>query len=497
MPFPHLTFQLIRQVVGSSYEYAIIDLMRVIIVATPAGSALGRLAPTLATLAAQGAQLEAHAPLSAELGREAIPHTTLEGAALDAAIRSLAPNDLLVAPLTGSGHAGSASGDLGEPLVAVVRALGAGARSPILLIDPVDAGDLIGALSLATGGRPISGETRGRLRQHAAFAVAAALAPVVRGGEQLPERELILLERMRNFAHGENPHQRAAAYRRHEEHEAGLLGAQVAQGLEPTLNDLLDLEAGARLVADLPIPSAALIRHTDPIGVATAETALGALRRALETDSAATSGAIAALNTPIDQATAAELASGSYEAVVAPGVANESAASTLATRKDLRVLIYTSAHPTTLDIIGLGSAVLLQTPDHGAIERAELRVVTERRPTLEELTDLLFAWRVVRHVRSNAIVVARNAATLGIGAAQVNRRVAVEIALQRAGDRARGAVLASDAYFPFAEGISAAAAAGITAVVQPGGSRRDAAAIEIANRNGMAMVFTGRRHYRR
>jgi phosphoribosylaminoimidazolecarboxamide formyltransferase/IMP cyclohydrolase len=141
--------------------------------------------------------------------------------------------------------------------------------------------------------------------------------------------------------------------------------------------------------------------------------------------------------------------------------------------------------------------VLLQTPDHGAIERAELRVVTERRPTLEELTDLLFAWRTVRHVRSNAIVVARGAATLGIGAAQVNRRVAVEIALQRAGDRARGAVLASDAYFPFAEGISAAAAAGITAVVQPGGSRRDAAAIEIANRNGMAMVFTGRRHYRR
>ena len=485
--------QLIRQGVGSLDEYAIIAPMRVLVVATPAAPAITRLAPTLATLLAHGAEIHAHEPLGTELTREGIPHTPLIAAALDATIRSLTAADLLIAPL--------GPGDVREPLAAVARALSLGANTPLILVDPVDAGDLIGALSLARGGSEAGGEVGGaareRLTQHAAFAVAAALAPTARGGDQLPEREIILLERVRNFAHGENPHQHAAAYRRSDQPTAGPLSAQLVQGAEPTLNDLLDLDAGARLVADLPIPSAALIRHTDPIGVATAETPLGALRRALETDSVATSGAIIALNTPIDQAAAAEIANGSYEAVIAPGVADETAASTLATRKDLRVLIYSAANPTTLDIIGLSSAVLLQTPDHGAIERAELRVVTERRPTLEELTDLLFAWRTVRHVRSNAIVVARGAATLGIGAAQVNRRVAVEIALQRAGDRARGAVLASDAYFPFAEGISAAAAAGITAVVQPGGSRRDAAAIEIANRNGMAMVFTGRRHYRR
>jgi len=485
--------QLIRQGVGSLDEYAIIAPMRVLVVATPAAPAVTRLAPTLATLLAHGAEIHAHDPLSAELAREGIPHTPLNATALDATIRGLTAADLLIAPL--------GPGDVREPLAAVARALSLGANTPLILVDPADAGDLIGALSLARGGGEadgvVGGAARDRLTQHAAFAVAAALAPTARGGDQLPEREIILLERVRNFAHGENPHQQAAAYRRSDQQTAGPLSAQLVQGAEPTLNDLLDLDAGARLVADLPIPSAALIRHTDPIGVATAETPLGALRRALETDSVATSGAIIALNTPIDQAAAAEIANGSYEAVVAPGVADETAASTLATRKDLRVLIYSAAHPTTLDIIGLSSAVLLQTPDHGAIERAELRVVTERRPTLEELTDLLFAWRTVRHVRSNAIVVARGAATLGIGAAQVNRRVAVEIALQRAGDRARGAVLASDAYFPFAEGISSAAAAGITAVVQPGGSRRDAAAIEIANRNGMAMVFTGRRHYRR
>jgi len=485
--------QLIRQGVGSLDEYAIIAPMRVLLVATPAAPAITRLAPTLATLLAHGAEIHAHEPLGTELTREGIPHTPLNPAALDATLRGLTAADLLIAPL--------GPGDVREPLAAVARALSLGVNAPLILVDPADAGDLIGALSLARGGREavrvVGGATRDRLAQHAAFAVAAALAPAARGSDQLPEREIILLERVRNFAHGENPHQRAAAYRRSDQPTAGPLSAQLVQGAEPTLNDLLDLDAGARLVADLPIPSAALIRHTDPIGVATAETPLGALRRALETDSVATSGAIIALNTPIDQAAAAEIANGSYEAVVAPGVADETAASTLATRKDLRVLIYSAANPATLDIIGLSSAVLLQTPDHGAIERAELRVVTERRPTLEELTDLLFAWRTVRHVRSNAIVVARGAATLGIGAAQVNRRVAVEIALQRAGDRARGAVLASDAYFPFAEGISAAAAAGITAVVQPGGSRRDAAAIEIANRNGMAMVFTGRRHYRR
>ena len=485
--------QLIRQGVGSLDEYAIIAPMRVLVVATPAAPAITRLAPTLATLLAHGAEIHAHEPLGTELTREGIPHTPLNPAALDATLRGLTAADLLIAPLGPS--------DVREPLAAVARALSLGANTPLILVDPADAGDLIGALSLARGGgeagRAVGGAARERLTQHAAFAVAAALTPAARGSDQLPEREIILLERVRNFAHGENPHQQAAAYRRSDQQTAGPLSAQLVQGAEPTLNDLLDLDAGARLVADLPIPSAALIRHTDPIGVATAETLLGALRRALETDSVATSGAIIALNTPIDQAAAAEIANGSYEAVVAPGVADETAASTLATRKDLRVLIYSAAHPTTLDIIGISSAVLLQTPDHGAIERAELRVVTERRPTLEELTDLLFAWRTVRHVRSNAIVVARGAATLGIGAAQVNRRVAVEIALQRAGDRARGAVLASDAYFPFAEGISAAAAAGITAVVQPGGSRRDAAAIEIANRNGMAMVFTGRRHYRR
>jgi len=460
--------------------------MRVLLVASPAHPTVARFTPTLATLAAQGCAVEACLPLSPELTREGIPHVALGDAELDAALRQLTDGDLLIAPLAGAAALG-----------AVAYVIGRGAGAPLVLVDANDAGDLVGSLAMARDGGTVGTTVRERLIQSAAFALASVLAPVARGNDEFPERQLLLLERVRTFQHGENAHQRAAAYQYASRNHAGVLGAQLVQGSEPTLNDVLDLDAGARLVADLPIPSAALIRHTDPIGVATAETPLGALKRALETDHAASSGAIVALNTPIDRAVAVEIAGGSYEAVVAPGVADESAASALAARPDLRVLLYEPEHPQTPELIGLGDALLMQTADHGAIERSELRVVTERRPTLEELTDALFAWRVVRHVRSNAIVIARNATTLGIGAAQVNRRIAVDIALQRAADRARGAVMASDAYFPFAEGIAAAAAAGVTAVVQPGGSRRDTAAIEIANRNGMAMVFTGRRHYRR
>ena len=460
--------------------------MRVLLVASPAHPSTARFTPVLATLEARGWTVEASLPISAELTRDGIGHVALGEAEIDAARRCLSSSDLLIAPLSSP-----------DALAAVAQAIGLGARGPLLLVDPNDAGDLVGSLAMAGEGGAVDPSMRERLIQSAAFALASLLAPAARGNEEFPERQLLLLERVRTFQHGENPHQRAAAYQHASRNRSGVLGARLLQGSEPTLNDVIDIDAGARLVADLPIPSATLIRHTDPIGAATAETPLGALKRALETDHAAASGAIVAINTPIDRAVAAEIASGSYEAVVAPGVADESAASALAARPELRVVLYEPEHPQTPELIGLGDALLMQTADHGAIERSELRVVTERRPTLEELTDALFAWRVVRHVRSNAIVIARNASTLGIGAAQVNRRVAVEIALQRAGDRARGAVMASDAYFPFAEGIAAAAAAGVTAVVQPGGSRRDTAAIEIANRSGMAMVFTGRRHYRR
>jgi len=460
--------------------------MRVLVFISPESPALVGLTPILATLAARGATIEA-GTAAPHLRAEQIPVTEHAGAAaLDQAAASLVSDDLLIAPV--GGEASPAS------IVAITRAVLADERGPLILVDPSAIGDVLTDL----GAPGNLSRLRSELRRAAALSIAAHVAPLARDSESaMPARDVIVLERIRTFGHGENQHQAAAAYRRVDGTEEGIMGARILQGQEPSLNDLLDLDAGARLVADLPTPSVALIRHTDPIGVATAETALGALTRAIETDSAASSGSTIVLNVPIDRGVAAVIAAGTFESVLAPAIADDGAAETLRSRPELSVVIDSSARTTELDMIGVGGAVLLQTADTGNIERAQLRVVTERRPTLDELTDLLFAWRIVRHVRSNAIVVARGAATLGIGAAQVNRRVAVDIALNQAGERARGAVMASDAYFPFAEGIAAAAAAGVTAIVQPGGSRRDAAAIEIADRHGIAMVFTGRRHYRR
>jgi phosphoribosylaminoimidazolecarboxamide formyltransferase/IMP cyclohydrolase len=467
-------------------EYATISSMRVLLLAAPESPTLAGLAPILATLIARGATIEA-GPAAPYLRAESIDvmeHT--DAVRLDEAAASLTSADLLIAP---------AGIDVSPvAIVAITRALLAAEHGPLIVVDPTAIGDLVGDL----GSTRDLDAPRNELRRAAALAIAAHLAPLVRDSDDpLPSRDVIVLERIRTFGHGENQHQAAAAYRRVQTDGAGIVGARVLQGPEPSLNDLLDLDAGARLVADLPTTTVALTRHTDPIGVATAETALGALTRAIETDAAASSGSTVALNVPIDRATATMIAAGTFESVVAPALAEDGAAEALRARSELTVVITPLRHTEPLDLIGISGAVLLQTADSGNIERAQLRVVTERRPTLDELTDLLFSWRIVRHVRSNAIVVARSAATLGIGAAQVNRRVAVDIALNQAGERARGAVMASDAYFPYAEGIAAAASAGITAIVQPGGSRRDAAAIEIADRHGMAMVFTGRRHYRR
>ena len=205
----------------------------------------------------------------------------------------------------------------------------------------------------------------------------------------------------------------------------------------------------------------------------------------------------------MDGPTAREIANSSYEACIAPGY-DESALATLAQKPALEVLSVPANPPdglrdygiAKLDFKRVAGGLLVETMDELGLDGRQLHVVTKRRPTLEELTDLLFAWRAVRHVRSNAIVLARNASTVGIGTGQPNRLTSVEIALHRAGDRAKMAVMASDAYFPFPDAMQLAAMAGITAIIQPGGSIRDEMAIELADRHHIAMVFTGRRHFR-
>jgi phosphoribosylaminoimidazolecarboxamide formyltransferase/IMP cyclohydrolase len=370
---------------------------------------------------------------------------------------------------------------------------------------PASYADLVADIR-ARGG--VSAELRQRLAAEAFAVIAAHHAEVAAylnqvTGTTFPPHVSIVLEKVTDLPYGENPHQRAAFYRETTHRDGTLADAVQLQGRPPTFNDLLDLDAAWQIARDFSAPTAVVVRHTDPVGLASDDGLPEAYRRALETDPAAGYGAIVGVNRPLDGVTAGEIAAGTFEAVVAPGY-DEAALAALAVRPGLEVL-RVPPNPSdglrdygiaALDFKRIGGGLLVETLDHTALDRGQLRVVTQRRPTLEELTDLMFAWRVAAHVRSNAIVLCRDLQTIGIGAAQVSRQVAVEIALRRAGDRARLAVMASDAYFPFPDAIAHAAIAGVTAIIQPGGSRRDEMAIEVADRHHLAMVFTGRRHFR-
>lgn len=354
----------------------------------------------------------------------------------------------------------------------------------------------------------VSVETRQRLAAEA-FATAAAYNGEVAAylahisGVRFPQRLPIVLEKRRDLPYGENPHQEAALYRETSHRRRSLGDALQISGSDPTFNDLLDLDAAYRIVSDFLSPTCAIVKQANPVGLASHTSLAEAYRRALQTDPVSAYGAVVAVNRRVDDETAREVAGNAYEAVVAPGYAEEARA-ILATKDGLTVLAVSDAISTGVTDYGIGNldlhrvegGLLVETVDRIELDRSQLHVVTRRRPTLEELNDLLFAWRAVRHVTSNAVVLARNGALVGVGAGQASRMVAVEIALHRAAERATMSCMASDAYFPFADAIQLASERGVTAIIQPGGSIRDAMAIEIADRHHMAMVFTGRRHFR-
>jgi phosphoribosylaminoimidazolecarboxamide formyltransferase/IMP cyclohydrolase len=354
----------------------------------------------------------------------------------------------------------------------------------------------------------VSPEMRAKLAAEAFSTVAAYHAEIAAylnqvSGNTFPRHLALVLEKVDDLRYGENPHQHAAFYRETTHRSGTLADASRLQGDMPSFNNLLDLDAAYRIARDYTTPTVAIVKHTDPVGLASHDELVEAYRHALETDPVASFGGIVGVNRELDGATAREIAANSYEAVVAPGF-SQSAIGILRGKPGLELLAI-PPDPTegmrdygiaSLDFKRVAGGLLVESQDDLGLDRGRLQVVTKRRPTLEELTDLLFAWRAVRHVRSNAIVLAKNGATVGIGAGQASRQVSVEIAVRRAGDRAKLAVMASDAYFPFPDGIQAAAGAGVTAIIQPGGSIRDEMAIEVADRHHMAMVFTGRRHFR-
>ncbi len=411
------------------------------------------------------------------------------------------------APEVGRGHIGI---DEAIEMIDVAGAalLSAAARNAAGVVAVCDPGTYSLVLDEMRTLGQVSADTRYRLAADAFSTIAAYYAEIAAylnqiGGNAYPKRLAMVLEKVSDLPYGENPHQRAAFYRETTHRSGTLADATQVHGAPPTFNNLLDLDAAYRIAADYTAPTAVLTKHTDPVGVASAEELVEAYKRALDTDPVASFGGIVGVNRELDGATAQEIAANSYEAVIAPGY-SQAARDILEAKPGLE-LLSVPASPTegmrdygiaNLDFKRVGGGLLVEALDAVDLDRGQLQVVTRRHPTLGELTDLLFAWRAVRHVRSNAIVLARNAATVGIGAAQSSRNVSVDIALRKAGDRAKLAVMASDAYFPFPDGIQVAANAGVTAIIQPGGSIRDEMAIEVADRHHLAMVFTGRRHFR-
>ena len=354
----------------------------------------------------------------------------------------------------------------------------------------------------------VSAETRQRLAAES-FAMIAAYHAQVAGylhhisNVRFPARLTVVLEKMRDLPYGENPHQSAAFYRETTHRTRSLADATQLQGDDPSFNDLVDLDAAFRIAADFSVPTVCIVKRGNPVGLASHDSLAEAYRRALQTDPVSAYGAVVAVNRRLDEDTAAEICRNAYEAVAAPGYTDDARA-IFRTRSDLAVISVPDTPSggladygiANLDFHRVEGGLLVETIDRLELDRTQLNVVTKRRPTLEELNDLLFAWRAVRHVTSNAVVLARSGALVGVGAGQASRLVAVEIALHRAAERSTLSCLASDAYFPFADAIQLAAERGVTAIIQPGGSVRDGMAIDIADRHHMAMVFTGRRHFR-
>ena len=325
----------------------------------------------------------------------------------------------------------------------------------------------------------------------------SAKAPSIELSEKqpLPERLHIGLRLQQPLRYGENPHQAAGLYVPAGGAPRGLASAKQLQGKELSFNNFVDLEAARSLAGEFSRPAAVIIKHNNPCGAAEQETLLNAYLKALASDPVSAFGGVLAFNRVVDAATAEEVAKLFVECIAAPGF-DEKAKTIFAAKKNLRLLELpgNGLEPDReLQLKRILGAVLVQQPDLGEI--SELRTVTKRAPSPEEMSTLRFAWKVSKHVKSNAIVFAKDGATLGVGAGQMSRVDSVKLAVMKAQSSLRGSVVASDAFFPFPDGVEEAAKAGATAVIQPGGSVRDADVIVAADRLGMAMVFTGMRHF--
>ncbi len=389
--------------------------------------------------------------------------------------------------------------DIGGP--SMIRSAAKNFEDVAVVTSPSDYAAI--AEELRTNAGELSRETKWKLAQKAfattaAYdsAIASTLGQISHDGAApqagFPAVLRLSYKKVMDLRYGENPHQKAALYA--DNSNAGIAHGRQLQGKELSYNNLVDLQACWDLAQEFDKPAVAIIKHTNPAGCSTADKLADAYRKALETDPVSAFGGVIGVNRPIDGETASEMAKLFVEAIAAPGF-DQAAREAFAKKKNLRLVEVTPAPPGPV-IKNVSGGVLVQDPDVYALKDSELKVVSQRQPTAEEMRALKFAWIVCKHVKSNAIVYARDGQTVGVGAGQMSRVDSAKIGAMKAVLPLQGTVAASDAFFPFPDGVEEIARVGATAVIQPGGSVRDPEVIDAANRLGLAMVFTGVRHFR-
>lgn len=401
--------------------------------------------------------------------------------------------------------------DIGGP--AMIRSAAKNHNDVVVVVDPEDYAEIIAEIKEHNG--EVSAETRLKLAAkayaHTAqydLAISGYLAKVrgelvpslgVATNNQMPKQLVLALEMRQSLRYGENPHQQAALYVDDLRREDGLANAQQLQGKELSYNNLLDLDAAWSLISEFNDPACAIIKHTNPCGAALGRTALEAYERALATDPISAFGGIIAFNLTIDQSAAEKMKELFVEAIVAPAFTPEALA-ILVVKKNLRLITLNKQNSNTknkhTEIKRISGGYLVQTKDEQGIKASDQRVVTKRQPTESEWRALDFGWKICKHVKSNAIVYTAEDQLVGVGAGQMSRVDSVKLGANKARLPLTGTVLASDAFFPFRDGIDEACKNGITAVIQPGGSVRDEEVIAAADEHNLAMVFTGIRHFK-
>ncbi|MEO1203536.1 MAG: bifunctional phosphoribosylaminoimidazolecarboxamide formyltransferase/IMP cyclohydrolase [Pseudomonadota bacterium] len=391
--------------------------------------------------------------------------------------------------------------DIGGP--AMIRAASKNHDGVAVVVDPADYTPVLEALK----GDGLDLETRRGLAARA-YAHTAAYDTAIStylerslGNEDLGERFLYAGRRVDTLRYGENPHQQAAFYLDQQAPAGSLASAKQLQGKALSFNNIADSDAALECVKQFAEPACVIVKHANPCGVAVAESIVDAYDKAFTTDPTSAFGGIIAFNRPLDAATARLIIDRQFvEVIVAPSI-DADAATITGEKKNVRVLEtgeWSGSLP-GFDLKKVGGGLLVQSNDLGQISEQDLKVVTDKSPTPEQIRDMLFAWTVVKYVKSNAIIFCKDGMTVGVGAGQMSRVYSTRIAAIKAGDEdlsVKGSVMASDAFFPFRDGIDAAAETGISAIIQPGGSMRDDEVIEAANEHGLAMVFTGMRHFR-